>query len=257
MVGTPDEMLPDRGPQAADEALRASAELRVFDGRATAWLVLQRLLEVAGFAMFFGGVLFGSVLVGQWVWICAGVGVTLFAWEGPVGRRAGAEPLRWPTRWRVTLVAAGVVAILASAVLPVASQDSSPSGFVVGAAVLAVCYLVAPVVRWLWSRRRPGGATAWPDGAQAYAVLTVLSRAQWVHPDRLAVLTGLPRDRCDEWLRACAVRGLANTAARRAFLMRNAEITDGGRARLARWDAELAVRAAQARAADTTGSTLP
>ena len=259
MVGTPDEMLPDRGPQAADEALRASAGLRVFDGRATAWLVLQRLLEVAGFTMFFGGVLFGSLLVGQWVWIGAGVVVTLFAWEGPVGRRAGAEPLRWPTRWRVTLVTAGVVAILASAVLPVPSQDSAggPSGFVVGAAALAACYLAAPVVRWLWSRGRPRGATAWPDGAQAYAVLTVLSRAQWVHPDRLAVLTGLPRDRCDEWVRACAVRGLATTAARRAFLMRNAEITDGGRARLAQWDAELAARAAAVAAADTTGSPVP
>lgn len=259
MVGTPDEMLPDRGPEAADEALRASAELRVFDGRATAWLVLQRLLEVAGFTMFFCGVLFGSVLVGQWVWIGAGVGVTLFAWEGPVSRRAGAEPLRWPTRWRVTLVAAGVVAILASIVLPVSSQDSpgGPSGFVVGAAALAACYLVAPVVRWLWSRRRPRVATAWPDGAQAYAVLTALSRAQWVHPDRLAVLTSMPRDRCDEWLRACAVRGLATTAARRAFVMRNAEITDRGRARLAQWDTELAARAVEARATDTTGSSVP
>ncbi|HET7821243.1 MAG TPA: hypothetical protein VFL10_06930, partial [Ornithinibacter sp.] len=138
------------------------------------------------------------------------------------------------------------------------SQDSSgsPSGFVVGAAVLAVCYLAAPVVRWLWSRRRPRGATVWPDGAQAYAVLTVLSRAEWVHPDRLAVLTGLPRDRCDAWLRACAVRGLATTA-RRAFLMRNAEITAGGRARLAQWDSELATRAAQTRAADAAGSPVP
>ena len=235
MVGTPDEMLPDRGPVAADQALRAARDLRVFDGRATAWLVVQRVLEVAGFAMFVGGVVFGSVLVGQWVWIGAGVGVVLFAWEGPVSRRAGAEPLRWPTRWRVGLVTAVVVAILASAALTEASQGSSGNGssLVVGAAVLAACYLVAPVVRWLWSRRRPRGATAWPDGAQAYAVLTVLSRAQWVHPDRLAVLTGLPRDRCDEWLRACAARGLATTAARRAFLMRNAEITAGGRARLA------------------------
>ena len=259
MVGTPDELLPDRGPEGAAGALRAAADLRVFDGRATAWLVLQRLLEVAGFTMLFGGVLFGSVLVGQWVWISAGVVVTLFTWEGPVSRRAGAEPLRWPTRWRVTLVAAGVVAILASAVLPVPSQDSSgsPSGFVVGAAVLAVGYLAAPVVRWLWSLRGPRARPAWPDGAQAYAVLTVLSRAQWVHPDRLAVLTGLPRDRCDEWLRACAARGLATTAARRAFLMRNAEITDGGRARLARWDAELAARAAAVAAADTTGSPMP
>ena len=52
------------------------------------------------------------------------------------------------------------------------------------------------------------------------------------------------------------MRGLATTAARRAFLMRNAEITDGGRARLDRWDAELAARAAEVGAADTTGSPV-
>ena len=103
MVGTPDEMLPDRGPVAAAEALRAAGELRVFDGHATAWLVAQRVLEIAAVAMIFVGVVFGSILVGQWVWVAVGLGVLLFAWEGPVSRRAGAEPLRWPTRrpgWR-------------------------------------------------------------------------------------------------------------------------------------------------------------
>ena len=248
MVGSPDDLLPDRGPVAARQALAAAEELRVFDGPATAWLVVQRVLEVWGMAMLLGGIVYGSVLVGQWVWVAVGVGVLLFAWDGPVSRRAGAEPLRWPTRWRVGAVTALAVAILAGAALTDASQGSSGnvSGFVVGSAGLAVCYLVAPVARWLWSRRRPRGATAWPDGAQAYAVLSVLSRAQWVHPDRLAVLTGLPRDRCDEWLRACAARGLATPAARRAILKRNAEITASGRARLARWDAELTRRAAGA-----------
>ena len=257
MVGTPDEMLPDRGPVAAAEALRAAGELRVFDGHATAWLVAQRVLEIAAFAMIFVGVVFGSILVGRWVWVAVGLGVLLFAWEGPVSRRAGAEPLRWPTRRRVGVATALAVAILAGAALTDASAGSSGngSGLVVGSAALAVCYVAAPVVRWLWSRRRPRGAATWPDGAQAYAVLSVLSRAQWVHPDRLAVLTGLSRDRCDEWLRACAARGFATPAARRAILMRHAEITASGRTRLARWNAELAARAALAQ--PWTASTAP
>ena len=77
---------------------------------------------------------------------------------------------------RVGVVTAVAVAILAGAALTDASQRSSGngSGLVVGSAGLAVCYLVAPVVRWLWSRSRPRGAATWPDGAQAYAVLSVL-----------------------------------------------------------------------------------
>jgi hypothetical protein len=67
MAGTVDELLADRGPEAAQQALRAAAEIRVWNGRATAWLVVQRLLEVAGFAMVLAGVVAGSLLVGQWV----------------------------------------------------------------------------------------------------------------------------------------------------------------------------------------------
>ena len=113
MAGTVDEMLPDRGPSAAQQALRAASEVRVWDGRATAWLVVQRMVEVVGGAMILVTVVFGPAMV-------------------------------------------------------------------------ATCYLLAPVVRWAWSRRRPSVATPWPDGAQAYAVLAVLARVQWMRPDRLA-----------------------------------------------------------------------
>jgi len=75
----------------------------VFDGRATAWLVVQRLLEVVGMAALLVGVVFGSVLVGQWVWIVLGAGTLLLAFEGPTTRLAGAEPRRCPpagrSRW--------------------------------------------------------------------------------------------------------------------------------------------------------------
>ena len=125
----------------------------------------------------------------------------------------------------------------------------------VGLAVVAAGHLLAPVVRWAWSRRRPRGTTAWPDGAQAYAVLSVLARAQWVHPHRLSLLTGLPLDRCDEWVRACAVRGLAVPAGRGRVFSRNAEITPRGLARLDRWTAELTSRAAGAQ--PCTDSTAP
>ena len=147
------------------------------------------------------GIVFGSVLVGQWVWIGAGAGVTLFAWEGPVGRRAGAEPLRWPTRWRVTLVTAGVVAILARACCPRFAGRRRPrvswSGALVGRR-----YLLARWCAGCGRVRRP-----WRDGVARRRTglrgADRASRAQWVHPDRLAVLTGLPRDRCDEWCAAC------------------------------------------------------
>ena len=259
MAGTIDELLPDRGPEAARQALRAAGEIRVWDGRATAWLVVQRLLEVAGGAMILAGVFFGSVLVGQWVWIVAGVALVLLVWEGPVGSRAGAEPRRWPTRWRAALVTACVVAIVLAASGVLGSEAADDDGTVVdGPALVAVCYLLAPVVRWLWSLRRPRGTTPWPDGAQGYATLAVLAKAQWMHPDRLATLTGLPRERCDEWVAACAARGLAVTARRRRGLLRNAEITEGGLVRLDAWTAELTERAAHAQpCTDSTAPTSP
>lgn len=257
MAGTVDELLPDRGPVAAKQALRAAAEIRVWDGRATVWLMAQRLLEIAGFVMLLGGVVLGSVLVGQWVWIVGGAAVLLLAWEGPLGRRAGAEPRRWPTRWRAALVTVGLVAVVLAAAGVLGSRAVEDDGGVAVDPLLAIagCYLLAPVVRWAWSRRRPHGLTAWPDGAQAYAVLAVLARVQWMHPDRLATLTGLPRERCDEWVAACAARGLAVTAARRWVLLRNPEVTAAGLARLDAWTAELTDRAAAAQ--PCTDSTAP
>ena len=210
--------------EAADEALRAAAGLRVFDGRATAWLVAAAAARGRGVR---------DVLRRR----------ALRQRPGrPVGvdrRGRGRHALRLggsggpPCRGRAAAVAHPLARHARDggrgrhpgqrrAARPLAGLVGQASGFVVGAAALAACYLVAPRSCAGCGRvAGPRGATAWPDGAQAYAVLAVLSRAQWVHPDRLAVLTGLPRDRCDEWLRACAARGLATTAARRAFLMRN------------------------------------
>ncbi len=87
-------MLPDRGHVAAQQALRAVGGIPVWDGRATAGLVAQRMVEVAGGAMILVAVVFGSVLVGGWAWITPGLLVVLFASEGPVGRLAGGEPRR-------------------------------------------------------------------------------------------------------------------------------------------------------------------
>lgn len=260
MAGTVDQMLPDRGPDAARQALRAAREIRVFDGRATAWFVVQRLIELVGFAMILTALFIGSVLIGQWVWGGLGVGVLLFAYEGPVARRAGAEPLRWRARWRAAIVTGAIVLVLLSSTGALGSwaQTPSTSTQVAATAVLALCYLLPPVVRWLWWRRGPRGATRWPDGAQGYAVLSVLARAEWVHADRLAVLTGLPRGRCDEWVRACSARGLAVPAASRWVFHRNPEITVSGLARLDAWTAVLTERAAGAQPwTDSTAPTNP
>jgi hypothetical protein len=187
MVGSPDDLLPHRGPLAARQALAAAAELRVFDARATAWLVVQRLLEVVGMAGLLLGVVFGSLLVGQWVWIVLGAGTLVLAFEGPTARLAGAEPRRWPTRWRLALVAALVAAVV---LLGVVSRDPSTGTGnwppLTTCALLATCYLLAPVVRWAFSLRRGAGATPWPDGAHAYAVLSVLARVQWPRSRRPA-----------------------------------------------------------------------
>ncbi len=259
MAGTVDELLPDHGPEAAQQALRAAADVRVWDGRATVWLVAQRLLEIVGVLMLLGGVVVGSVLVGQWMWILGGAALLLLVWEGPVGRRAGAEPRRWPTRWRSALVTAAILVIVLAATGVIPSGASDDGGTVVEIPVLiAACYLLAPVVRWSWSLRGPRGTTPWPDGAQAYAVLAVLAKAQWMHPERLATLTGLPRERCDEWVAACAARGHAVTGRRRRGLLRNAEITESGLARLDAWTAELTQRAAGAQpCTDSTAPTSP
>ena len=256
MVGTSDELLPDRGPVAARRALEAADAVWVFDGRATVGVVVQRLLELAGFALMFQGALYGGLLVGQWVWVAVGLGVVLLAYESPVGRLAGAEPRRWRTRWRVTLVAVVMVLILLRGLGALGSWVAANDGvFPVGLAVVAGGYLLAPVARWVWSRHRPRGTTAWPDGAQAFAVLSVLARAQWVHPDRLSVLTGLPRDRSAAWVQACAARGLAVPAARGRVFLRNAEITAAGLTRLDAWTSELTRRAAGAQ--PWTESTAP
>ncbi len=208
---------------------------------------------------FLTGVLAGSVLVGQWVWIVLGAGTLLLAFEGPTTRLAGAEPRRWPTRRRVAgfaaVGAAVVVLAIVSPLLPSSTGNWSQLGTLM---VLALSYFLAPVVRWAWSLRRVGGATPWAAGAQAYAVLSVLARVQWMHRVRLAELGGMSLEQCDACLGACAARGLVVRPARRGFLTRHPEITSAGLARLDVWTIELTERAAHAQpCTDSTAPTSP
>ena len=228
MVGRLDDLLPDRGPSAARQALAAADELRVFDGGATAWLVAQRGLEVRGVAMLLAGVFYGGVLVGQWMRVVAGVAVVAFARGGPGGAPcrcrapAGARPVAG------VFVLAVATAILLAAIVPLApwvrrTRGSRPGRCLSPSATSSCrsCGGRRPVVGR--AEGLPG-----PDGAHAFAVLSVLARAQWVHPDRLSALTGLPHDRCDAWVQACSARALAAPAARGRLFLRNPSITAAG-----------------------------
>jgi hypothetical protein len=180
--------------------------------------------------------------------------------EGVLGRFAGAEPSRWPSRWRVVTTTIVIVAILV--VVWVLNGATGPAGVNPGVltswAAVVAGYLLAPVARWVWSLHLPRGVTPWPNGAEAYAVLSVLSCARRVYPDRLAVLVGMPRGRCDQWLQACSVHGLAIPATHGRFVTRRPEITAAGVARLAEWNSELAARAAGAQPwTDSTAPTTP
>lgn len=201
-------------------------------------------------------IVFGSLLVGQWLWIVLGAGTLVLAFEGPTARLAGAEPRRWPTRWRLALVAAVMAAVV---ILGIVSRDPSTGTGnwppLATCALVATCYLLAPVVRWALSLRRVSGETPWPEGAHAFAVLSVLARVQWMHRVRLAELTGMSVDQCDAWVGACTARRLVVPAARRAILTRHPEITAAGRARLDAWTSELTRRSAGAQ--PWTDSTAP
>ena len=136
--------------------------------------------------------------------------------------------------------------------------EDDGSAVVVVPVVIAACYLLAPVVRWLGSLRRRQGTTPWPDGAQGYAVLAVLARVQSMHPDRLATLTGLPRCGATSGWRPARregsrfpPRGGAASCAERADHR-------GGLGRLDAWTVELTARAARAQpCTDSTAPTSP
>ena len=204
-------MLPDRGPVSAQQALRAARrDPRVWDGRATAWLVAQRLLEVVGLrdaprrdrrrerprsasgcGSSAGAALSAPRLGGTGG--STGRRRATSPWPAPGGASASCgRPLHRDPLWNWVCRFA-----LRMTLSPAATAGSRPgfSSSAVGYLLTSDLGLVVVDHRgpWPWVR------AAWPDGAQGYAVLSVLSRAQWVHPDRLSVLTGLSRDRCDDW----------------------------------------------------------
>lgn len=259
MVGTEDVLLPDRGPDAARQALAAARAVRVFDGRATVWLLLTRAIEVAGLALAASVALWGVGLgrVGSGWALALGFAIVLLAGQSPLSHLAGAEPQQWPTRWRVGLFLAAVALVLLSVWRGWPSTSLPVDPVVLVWVVVLTGYLLSPIVRWAGGRARARGAglTPWPEGAEAYAVLSVLGCARWVHADRLAALAGMYPVRGDEWADACAKRGLVLTGRRRTLFARGTEITPLGRRVLGEWTRELEARASAAQS--WTSSTAP
>ena len=250
-------LLPDRGPDAARRALAAAAAVRVFDGRATAWLVVARATEVPVLALLVVAMVDPDRLAGPWFWWALGV-LVLVAIAQPLGRVAGAEPRLLTTRRRVALTSVGILLVVLVGRLDASSDREGPPVRVHLVAALGLgCYVLAPAVRWARNRLTHGRGPepGWPEGAEAFAVLSVLAQARRVHPARLCALTGLLPVRCDEWVEACTRRGLALRGSRRTLFPRGSEITPLGLRRLEEWTAELEARAGGAQ--PWTSSTAP
>lgn len=110
-----------------------------------------------------------------------------------------------------------------------------------GVAVLALGCL-APVGRWLRARG-PRGADGprWPQGAQAFAILSILERVASAAPSRLIQLAGLTPEAGEAWLDRLRSEQLLFGGRRRSRLFGDEAvfITEPGRERLARWRSEL------------------
>lgn len=166
-----DELLRVHGPEASREALRAAEEISVLDGRATAWLVVKRVLDLAWFAaLLMAGTRDGWD--GPWLWwTFAGVFVVLAVTDAPLARRTGAQPPAWTVRWRIAVTTMALVSYLGLVALTEPADPEALDPVLVGAAaVVGAAYLLAPVVRWARGRRRPRDVTSsWPAGAEALA----------------------------------------------------------------------------------------
>lgn len=251
----PDHLLRVEDPAGARAALDAAERTVLVDGRATAWIVASRLATGAFYVALCAAVVRDVSLHEPWTFVPTWLVLAMLA---PVlvlqlfsarvvglSPRAGARWARWagPVSWTVLVVGFLVVRFDASWFVGLLA-----AGVLVGSA--------APVVQWRRAVRRAATSERrWPAGAEAYAVLSVLAQARWVHPDRLPALTGLLPVRCDEWVTACAARGLVVPGTRRVVFARGAEITARGRERLEEWTAELEARAAGAQ--PWTASTAP
>jgi hypothetical protein len=216
------------GPDDAAAALAAAGGIRLFDLRSGAWAsgvcsaYLGALASVTlaspsseGAAPYLPLTVFTG-LIGV-------IGLTSLWWE----RRIAALPrVQW--QW---LVAVGAV----WCAVAVGTGLVGFAGWVPYALLLP--WAIAPTVSGWRGRRRP--PPAWPAGSEPFAMLSVLHRAVWVHPDRLAALAGLPRPVADGWVGYLARWGLATPESRLGPWSASTRITPSGRAVLGYWRADL------------------
>ena len=206
------------------------------DGRATAWSVLADLVHLGAFIGL-------MAMVGRDFVIVAGaflvfVGLLVLS---DICQRASGVQLR-PERGRV-MVAAVIVgfAVVAAAIV----LDLRESWFLGFLAACAVGATMAPIVRWFRSSRSDG-RRAWGPGTEAFAILTMLDRAQAMTPTYLLARAGLEPMAGELWIeRLRADHLLMGGQARRGPLGPAwVEITHTGRERLARMRLELERQAA-------------
>lgn len=217
--------------EGARAALAAADGIRLFDRSTALWASAARLLGIAPVVV--------AILVPVWspaAWSVAFV-VALFGVIGlslldgaRLDRVAGAEPrIRWVE------VAAMVVVVVLALALGVSGADSRVVLTLVFG-VLAV-HVATPLLTA--ARRRDDAVAPWPRGSEAFAVLSVLAPARWVHPHRLAGLAGMPETTATAWVDALGAHGLVQRTFGSGLRSRCPAITSRGREQLAQWRAEL------------------
>ena len=231
----PDPLLTVDTPEAARAALDAATRTVLMDGRSTALGVAGRVVGLGFFVLFVVVLEEGA---GERTLTLVGLVAILVAWLfSVVDRVVGVTypSLPWPIALALPtgLLGVGLALFLVSADLR--------WFFGLSVAVLALGCLT-PVARWLRARGRQGvDGTSWPQGAQAFAILSVLERVASIAPSRLIQLAGLTPDAGGAWLDRLRSEQLLFGGRRRSRLFGDQAvfITEPGRERLARWRSEL------------------
>ena len=190
----PDPLLTVDPPDAARAALDAATRTVLVDGRSTAWDVAGRVVGLGFLVLVVVALDQGA---GERTVTLVFLVAILVGWLFSVADRVVGviRPLLpWPSALALptSLLGGGLALLWLSADL---------RWFVgLGVAVLALGCL-APVGRWLRARG-PRGADGprWPQGAQAFAILSILERVASVAPSRLIQLAGLTPEAGEAWL---------------------------------------------------------
>ena len=231
----PDPLLTVETPEAARAALDAATGTVLVDGRSTALVVAGRLVGLGFFVVFVVALAEGAgertlTLVGL---VAILVGSLFSVADRVVGVTYPSLP--WPLALALPTLLLGV----GLALLWLGADLRWFLG--VSVVVLGLGCLV-PVARWLRARDRHGvDGPRWPQGAQAFAILSILERVASVTPSRLIQLAGLTPAAGEAWLDRLRSEQLLFGGRRRSRLIGDQAvfITQPGRERLARWRSEL------------------